>query len=152
VLTLYIDALSNCIRAARGTLSYVELDSLCGLFGIEREPAQAARQALEAAAAIEKVMLELNERLGRQWNCKVTLAVSIHLGRAVIGEIRAFDPPAVIAIGEAVEVANELRKAVAVDGTPFAISEPVYAAAGLVPAPPKLLGEQRAAMQRLWNQ
>jgi hypothetical protein len=72
-----------------------------------------------------------------------------------------------------------LRKAVAVDGTPFAISEPVYAAAGLepapqdkvvlpsagatiaaflctsapaLPAPSKLLGEQRAAMQRLWNQ
>ena len=33
VLTLYIEGLSNAIRAPRGTLSYIELDSLCALFG-----------------------------------------------------------------------------------------------------------------------
>ena len=130
VLTLYIEGLSNCIRAAHGAMSYVELDSLCALFGLERAPARAARQALQAAGAIEKVMTELNERLGRQWNCKVTLAVSIHLGRAVVGEVGASDPPTVIAIGEAVDAANELRKAAAARGAAFAISQAVYAAAG----------------------
>ena len=135
VLTLYIEGLSNAIRAARGMLSYIELDSLCALFGLERDPARAARQALQAAGAIEQVMAELNERLGRQWNCKVTLAVSIHLGRAVVGEIGAFDPPAVIAIGEAVDATNELRKAAAAHGAAFAISQAVYAAAGVDPPP-----------------
>ncbi len=135
VLTLYIDGLSNCIRSAHGAMSYVELDSLCALFGLERAPARAARQALQAAGAIEKVMTELNERLGRQWNCKVTLAVSIHLGRAVVGEVGATDPPTVIAIGEAVDAANELRKAAAARGAAFAISQAVYAAAGVEPPP-----------------
>ena len=135
VLTLYIEGLSNAIRAARGLLSYIELDSLCALFGLERDPARAARQALQAAGAIEQVMAELNERLGRQWNCKVTLAVSIHLGRAVVGEIGAFDPPAVIAIGEAVDATNALRKAAAAHGAAFAISQAVYAAAGVDPPP-----------------
>jgi adenylate cyclase len=116
-------------------MSYVELDSLCALFGLERAPARAARQALQAAGAIEKVMTELNERLGRQWNCKVTLAVSIHLGRAVVGEVGASDPPTVIAIGEAVDAANELRKAAAARGAAFAISQAVYAAAGVEPPP-----------------
>jgi hypothetical protein len=50
-------------------------------------------------------MAELNERLGRQWNCKVTLAVSVHVGRAVVGGVGASDPPTVIAIGEAVDAA-----------------------------------------------
>ena len=169
------------IRAARGMLSYIELDSLCALFGLERDPARAARQALQAAGAIEKVMAELNERLGRQWNCKVTLAVSIHLGRAVVGEIGAFDPPAVIAIGEAVDATNELRKAAAAHGAAFAISQAVYAAAGVDPpageeimvasptakaAIPVVLSAAapalpaaaapglapRAALQRLWGQ
>jgi adenylate cyclase len=162
-------------------LSYIELDSLCALFGLERDPARAARQALQAAGAIEQVMAELNERLGRQWNCKVTLAVSIHLGRAVVGEIGAFDPPAVIAIGEAVDATNALRKAAAAHGAAFAISQAVYAAAGLDPPPgeeimvasptkaaaiPVVLSATapvlpapaapglapRAALQRLWGQ
>jgi adenylate cyclase len=181
VLTLCIEAIGNCIRAAHGTMSYVELDSLCALFGLERGSDQAARQALQAAAAIERAMSELNDRLGRQWNCKVEIAVSIHAGPAVVGEVGSSDPPAVMAIGEAVDVANELRKAAASHRKPFAISEPVYAAAGLHPAlqedevvlrsarsaapiaasltasapalPPSSRPgrERRAALQRLWT-
>jgi adenylate cyclase len=178
VLTLYIEALSNSIRAAHGTLSYIELDSLCALFGLERAPAQAARQALEAAGTIEKVIAELNERLGRQWDCKVKIAVSIHAGRAVVGEIGSSDPPAMMAVGEAMDEANQLRKTAAAQGAPFAVSQPVYTAAGVSPPsadqitlpspdsttslvaflsarapvvpPAKPAGERRAALQRLW--
>jgi adenylate cyclase len=178
VLTLYIEALSNSIRAAHGTLSYIELDSLCALFGLERAPAQAARQALQAAGTIEKVIAELNERLGRQWDCKVKIAVSIHAGRAVVGEIGSSDPPAMMAVGEAMDEANQLRKTAAAQGAPFAVSQPVYTAAGVSPPsadqitlpspdsttslvaflsarapvvpPAKPAGERRAALQRLW--
>jgi hypothetical protein len=84
-----------------------------------------------------------------------------------------------MAIGEAVDVANELRKAAAAHRKPFAISEAVYAAAGLEPAAqdkvvlrparsapiaasltasapalpesPRPGVERRAALQRLWT-
>ena len=172
---------SAIASAPPATISYVELDSLCALFGLERDPAQAARQALQAAGAIEKAISELNERLGRQWDCKVEITVSIHAGPAVVGEIGSSDPPAMMAIGEAMDVANELRKAAAARRKPFAISQPVYAAAGLEGAaqdqvmlssprsaapvaaflsasapvlPPSSgpLAERRAAPQRLWGQ
>jgi adenylate cyclase len=133
VLTLYVEALSHAVRGAGGTISYVELDSVCALFGLESGPAQAARQALRAGAAIGSAMTDLNERFGRQWDCKVTIAVSIHAGRAVVGEIGSSLPPAVIAIGEAIDVANELRKAAAARGKAFAISEQVFTAAGADP-------------------
>jgi len=61
------------------------------------------------------------------------IAVSVHAGRAAVGEIGSSDPPAMMAIGEAIDVANELRKAAIAHGVLFAISEPVYTAAGLVP-------------------
>jgi adenylate cyclase len=61
----------------------------------------------------------------------MNVVVTIHTGRAAVGEIGASDPPTVIAIGEAVDVANELRKAAAAQGKQFAISESVYTAAGL---------------------
>src|SRR5262245_63681583 len=61
------------------------------------------------------------------------IAVSVHAGRAAVGEIGSSDPPAMMAIGEAIDVVNELRKAAVAHGVPIAISEPVYTAAGLVP-------------------
>jgi len=133
VLTLYVEAIGHAIRTAGGTLSGVGLDSVSALFGVDCAPAQAARQALQSASAIARVMSDLNDRLGRQWDCKVKTAVSIHAGRAVVGEINSSDPPAVMAIGEAMTLANELRKLAIDRGKSFAISEPVYTAAGLGP-------------------
>ena len=73
VLTLYVEGVGNAIRSSRGTLSYVELDSVCALFGHEGG-ANAAQGALRAAAAIERVIADLNNRLGRQRDCKVKIA------------------------------------------------------------------------------
>ncbi|MGE0036555.1 MAG: 2Fe-2S iron-sulfur cluster-binding protein [Xanthobacteraceae bacterium] len=181
VLTLYVEALNNAIRSARGTVSYIELDSVCALFGVDRGIDQAAQAALQAVAAIERVITDINNRLGRQWDCKMNVVVSVHAGRAAVGEIGMSDPPTVIAIGEAVDVANVLRKTAAAQGKPFAISESVYAAAGLdlpeddritvqlpgsapvlatlaatgphLPPSWKPLGvpTRRAALQRLWS-
>jgi len=178
LLTLYGDALSNAIRAAGGTLARVGPHGISALFGLDREPARAARLALAAAAAIARAIAELDHRLGH--NRKLKIAVSIHAGRAAVGEIGSNDVPAVIAVGEAVDVTNELRKAAAAHGAAFAISEPVTTAAGVEPpagdkvvlaahgagapiaavlsaAPPALpasrtgLSERRAALQRLWS-
>jgi adenylate cyclase len=135
LLTLYVEGLSNAIRASGGTLSYVEFDSICALFGHEGgdNPAQGA---LRAAGAIEGVIFDLNQRLGRHGDNGVKIAVSIHAGEAAIGEIGAFDPPSPMAVGEAVDVANELRRAAADADKAFAISEKVYADASLVPVHP----------------
>ena len=97
LLMRYVEALGNAIRAAGGTLSSVRPDSVCALFGLECGLAQAARQALQAAAAIERVVADLNDRLAREGESTVKIAVAIHAGRAVVGEIGASDPPAVMA-------------------------------------------------------
>jgi adenylate cyclase len=133
VLTLYVEGIGNAIRASGGTLSYVEFDSICALFGHEGD-ANPAQGALRAAGAIEGVIADLNNRLGRQHDNRVKITVSIHAGHAAIGEIGASEPPMLMAIGEAIDVANDLRKAAAERGKTFAISEVVYAEAALNPA------------------
>jgi adenylate cyclase len=135
VLKLYVEALGTAIRGAGGTLSYVEIDSVCAVFGLETDLAHAARQALQAASAIEAALRDLNHRLGQQWRCKVSIAVSIHAGRAAVGEIGACDPPTVLAVGEAMDTANELHRLAARGGKPFAVTHQVYQAAGLDPGP-----------------
>ncbi len=133
VLTLYVEALTNAIRSAGGTLSSIEPDGVGALFGLDRRPNQAAQQALYAAHAIGELTSELNERLGREQDNKMKLAISIHAGRAAFGEVGSYDPAMVIAVGAAVDVANEMRAVAAARGKAFAISEPVYTAAGLEP-------------------
>jgi adenylate cyclase len=132
LVTLYVEGIGNAIRASGGALSYVEFDSICALFGHD-EGDNAAQGALRAAGAIEGVISDLNQRLGRHGDDRVKIAVSIHAGQAAIGEIGAFDPPTLLAVGEAVDVANDLRRAAADSDKAFAISEKVYADAGLVP-------------------
>ena len=133
VMKLYVEAIGNAIRGVHGALSYVELDSICALFGLECDPMQAAQQALRGAGAIESAISNLNDGLGRQWDCKMKIAVSVHAGRAAVGEIGSSDPPTMLAIGEAMDVAHEIRKAATAHDMPFAVSEQVFTAAGLVP-------------------
>ncbi|HEY7247422.1 MAG TPA: 2Fe-2S iron-sulfur cluster-binding protein [Xanthobacteraceae bacterium] len=138
LLTLYGEAISEAVRTAGGTLATVGLDGIGALFGLDHQPARAARLALQAAAAMERAISELDNRLGREGNRTLQVAVSIHAGRAVVGEIGSHDAPVMMAVGEAVDVANELRKelgkAAAAHGRRFAISEPVTTAAGVDPA------------------
>jgi adenylate cyclase len=132
LLTLYNEALSNAIRAAGGTLTSLGSDGICALFGIDHDLARAARLALQAAAAIERAISDLDHRLGSARS--VHVSICIHAGRAVVGEVGSDDPPAMMAVGEAVDAANELRKAAVAHHRPFAISESVTSAAGVEPA------------------
>jgi len=176
LLTLYGDALGNAIRSAGGAIGSIGPEGIFAVFGLDRERPRAARLALSAAAAIARAISDVDHRLGE--SRKLRVVVSIHAGHAAIGEIGSNDVPAVIAVGEAVEVAGELRKAAAARAAAFAISEPVTAAAGIEPAggekivlaahgtpiaamlssaPPALpasrvgLTEGRAKLQRLWS-
>jgi adenylate cyclase len=133
VLTLYAEAISHAIRAAGGTLSYVEFDTICALFGTEGRTDVCAQRALQAAGAIESVLADLNKRLGRIKENRIKIGVSIHAGRAAVSEIGSCDPPAMIALGEAIDAANELRKIAATRNRSFAISQPVYTAADIEP-------------------
>jgi adenylate cyclase len=122
-----VEALSSAIRAAGGTISYVDHDSVCALFGLAGTSERAARQALRAAGMIEQALRELNGRLGRQWVCKAKIVVSIHIGRVVIGEVGG-DAGAMMAVGNALEVAMQLRAALAAKNKSFGVSLPVISA------------------------
>jgi adenylate cyclase len=179
LLTLYGEAVSNAIRADQGTISRIGPEGICALFGLEGDPSRAARRALSATAAIQRMTSDLDNRLGPAR--KIRIAVAIHAGHAAVGEITASDPPTAVAVGEAMDSANELRTAAIARGKAFAISEPVTSRAEVDPAPgekillrpyhseapiaailsdtpPVLpdssrtrLVEKRAALQRLWR-
>jgi adenylate cyclase len=133
VLTLYVEGIGAAIRAAGGVMSIVGFDSACALFGHEGSGANPAQAALRAAGAIEGVIADLNNRLGRSDDVKLEVTVSIHAGRAAVGEIGSSDPPLLMAVGEAVDQIDAARKIAIHRGCAFVISEDVYAGAALTP-------------------
>jgi adenylate cyclase len=136
IQSTYLVEVCNVIQAMNGAIISVEPDSISALFGLHYGVKQAAKLALQAAGEIEKTMRDLNDSLAQAWPARIEFAVTVHAGRAMVREVGSATPPIVIAIGEAVEATNDLRKAVAQwapGGTPFTISEPVYTTAGVTP-------------------
>jgi len=134
--TRHIETVGNVIRAAGGTLSYVEIDSICGLFGLRSELKRAAEQALRAGMMIENALLDLRRSLGDDYAAKIDVAVSVHTGPSVVGEISSPEGPMVIALGPAIDGANALRKVATqskVQGMSFAVSAAAYKAAAIEP-------------------
>lgn len=132
VFTLFVEGVGNAVRAAGGTVSAVNPDGITALFGHDNRghPAQAA---IRTAGAIEGVIADLNNRLGRDRDTRLKISVIIHYGHAALGEIGQSDPPMLIAVGEAVDIASELRRAAAESNKAFAISAKVFEQAGLMP-------------------
>ena len=134
--TRHIETVGNVIRAAGGTLSYVEIDSICGLFGFRSELKRAAEQALRAGMMIEDALLDLRRSLGDDYAAKIDVAISVHTGSSVVGEISSPEGPMVIALGPAIDGANELRKVAAqskVQGVSFAVSAAAHKSAAIEP-------------------
>src|SRR5262249_6200176 len=127
VATRYVEATSHAIRAAGGTISLIGTDSVQAFFGLHSGLRRGAHQALDAGHAIEQVIVDLDQRIGRRSRMRTT--VSIHAGRAVVSELPASERPALLAAGEAIDLMKEIRKAASAQGRMFAISHPVYAAA-----------------------
>ena len=134
--TRHIETVGDVIRAAGGTLSYVEIDSICGLFGLRSELKRAAEQALRAGMMIEDALLDLRRSLGDDYAPKIDIAISVHTGPSVVGEISSPEGPMVIALGPAIDGANALRKVATqskVQGMSFAVSAAAYKSAAIEP-------------------
>jgi class 3 adenylate cyclase len=130
----YAETACHAIRRAGGTICYVEHDSIFALFGLSGDLDRACRSALSATTEIERSLREINDRLGKEWGCRAEIAVSIHAGRVALSKIGQ-TAELIIAAGDAVEVAAEMRKTAMACGKLYAVSDKVFATAKVEPPP-----------------
>jgi adenylate cyclase len=128
----YAESACRAIRSAGGTICYVEHESIFAIFGLSGDLSRACRSALSAAAEIEQSLHELNQRLGQEWGCRAEIAVSIHAGHVALSKIGQ-TAELIIAAGDAVEVAAEIRRTATAAGKSYAVSDTVFAAAKVEP-------------------
>lgn len=135
LLNQYLNQMSEAIEGNGGYVDKFLGDGVMAVFGIQRPPAEAARQALAAAREIGTRLEELNHILKPDLPEPLDIGIGVHLGAAVLGRIGAArgtgSTRRITAIGDTVNTASRLESATRELAVQLVLSLEVARAAGI---------------------
>ena len=109
LLNRYFRATGQAIEAAGGRLDKFIGDGVMALFGLNRTPEVACRQALEAARRMSDALTDLNEALSGDLGQPLRIGIGLHAGPAIVGEMGYERAAQITAIGDTVNTASRLE-------------------------------------------
>lgn len=109
LLNQYFAVVGDAVEGAGGRIDKFIGDGVMALFGHNDSAPNPAAQALSATRAIGEAMTALNARLGGDLSDTLRLAVGLHAGRVIYGEMGFSTARGMTAIGDAVNVASRLE-------------------------------------------
>jgi adenylate cyclase len=109
VLNRYFEAMGAAVEAAGGHVDKFIGDGIMALFGIKQERDEACRQALAACRQMAFALERLNREMRADLPEPLRIAIGLHVGPVIIGEMGYGRTTALTAIGDAVNVASRLE-------------------------------------------
>jgi adenylate cyclase len=109
ILNRYFAEMGGAVEGANGRVDKFIGDGVMGLFGIEDPIDAACRQALAAAAAMSQRIRHLNQELAPDLPMPLRLAIGVHAGPVIVGEMGWGRVVGLTAIGDAVNIASRLE-------------------------------------------
>lgn len=109
LLNQYFSAMSEIIFEHGGTLDKYIGDGLMALFGAPTATPYDARNAVNAAVAMQRRLLTLNPELLEQGYSQIAIGIGLHTGEATVGYIGSEQRSEYTAIGDAVNLASRLE-------------------------------------------
>jgi len=135
MLNRYLDRMSKAIEAAGGYVDKYIGDGIMAMFGISLGVKTGSRQALQAAIAMERELVALNEELRDHLETPLRIGIGVHAGPAILGRIGAAGGSGasmnLTALGDTVNTASRLESATKELGGMLAVSSQAWHAAGL---------------------
>jgi adenylate cyclase len=128
LLNLYFSAMTEIIFGNGGTLDKYIGDELMALFGAPSATADDARNAVNAAVAMQKRLETLNAELVSLGYSAIEVGIGLHTGEATVGYIGSEQRSEYTAIGDTVNLASRLQSNAV--GGQILISEATARAAG----------------------
>jgi adenylate cyclase len=125
LLNRYFDMVGHAVEEAGGHLDKFIGDGALALFGLEGDPETAGGQAISAAVAIRRGIDRLNADLRSELDHPLRVAMSVHLGPAVVGEMGYGHAVSLTAVGDTINVASRLEGLAKERDADLVVSEPV---------------------------
>lgn len=135
----FLDLVATAVRRSGGSPNQFLGDGMLALFGLEADPATAARQSLIATAAIGAEIAALNEGASGDSHAAVRFGIGVHAGTAILGEIgeRGRGHSVFTAIGDPVNVAARLQSMTKQLEVEAMVSDTVYEVAAVPASVPR---------------
>jgi adenylate cyclase len=109
LLNRYFRATGQAVQEAGGRLDKFIGDGVMAIFGLDRAPEIACRQALEAARRMALALDDLNEALSGDLDQPLRIGIGLHAGPAIVGEMGYERAASLTAIGDTVNTASRLE-------------------------------------------
>jgi len=109
LLNKYFSAMTDIIFAHGGTLDKYLGDGLMALFGAPTATPEDAKNALNAAVAMQRRIIGINEELRAEGFQEIGVGIGLHTGEATVGYIGSERRSEYTAIGDTVNTASRLE-------------------------------------------
>jgi adenylate cyclase len=131
ILNSYFKTAGEAVTRAGGIVDKFVGDGVMALFGIETDPHDGSRRALNAAHEIVNGVDQLSQLLAAELAEPLKIGVGIHSGSAVVGRMGYGSAVSLTAIGDTVNVASRLQDLTKEYACQLVISEEVAQHAGV---------------------
>jgi adenylate cyclase len=133
IINRFLAAVSSAIEAAGGRPNQFVGDGMLALFGLDKDPSTACRQALNAVAKIAANVEQLNRDLAGDLREPIQYGIGVNGGEVIIGDIGYREHIVFTALGDPVNVAARLQDMTKGLRCEVVIAEEVCRTAGLAP-------------------
>ncbi len=109
LLNRYFETVGAAVEGSGGYLDKFIGDGALALFGLHVEPDVACRQALAAASRIAQGLEEINQLLRHELGEPLRIAMGLHAGPAIVGNMGYGLASSLTAIGDTINAASRLE-------------------------------------------
>lgn len=131
ILNNYFQAMGDAITSHGGRVDKFLGDGILAYFGLDQDPREACRTAVEASRAMAASLVALNQRLIHVWPQGLSMGIGLHFGDLVLGEIGSHEKRQLTIIGDTVNTASRLEAMNKEAGSQLILSTKVAALAGI---------------------